>query len=133
MPHVRPATADESFSMFGIEIRLTHFAGGYTVCFESHGRDQDLGPLFAGLPGDECQFLRLGYVVDGTVAFRIGDRVETYSAGDAYYVPPGHIPIQHAGARIVEFSPTEPLGEAVGVLMDNVRRGRTPQASSSGG
>ena len=66
------------------------------------------------------------------MAFRLGERTETYSAGEAYYVPPGHVPIQHAGARIVEFSPTEPLGEAVGVLMANAERGRTPQGLSSG-
>ena len=131
MPHVSPATADESMSLFGIDVKLTNFDGGYTVCFESHSNDQDLGPLFDGLPHGECQFVRLGYVVEGTVAFRIGEQTETYSAGEAYYVPPGHIPIQHAGARIVEFSPTEQLGEAVGVLMANVQRGRTPQGLSS--
>ena len=36
MPHVSPATADESISLFGIDVRLTNFDGGYTVCFESH-------------------------------------------------------------------------------------------------
>jgi hypothetical protein len=59
----------------------------------------------------------------------------SYSAGEAYYeayyVPPGHIPIQHAGARIVEFSQTEQLGEAVRVLMANVQRSRTPQGLTS--
>ncbi|HEY7008597.1 MAG TPA: hypothetical protein VH395_06645 [Jatrophihabitantaceae bacterium] len=133
MPHASPATADESISLFGIDVQLTNFDGGYTVCFESHANDQDLGPLFAGLPDGACQFIRLGYVVEGSVAFRIGDRTERYSAGEAYYVPTGHIPIQHAGARIVEFSPTEQLGQAVEVLMANVERGRTPHALPSGG
>ena len=105
MPNVSRDTADESISMFGLDVRLTNFEGGYTVCFESHSSDQDLGPLFEGLPDDECQFRRLGYVVAGTVEFRIGDRTETYTAGDAYYVPPGHVPIHHEGAQIVEFSP----------------------------
>ena len=132
MPHVSPATADQSISLFGIDVTLTNFDGGYTVCFESHSNDQDLGPLFDGLPDGECQFMRLGYVVEGDVAFRIRDRTETYAAGEAYYVPPGHVPIQHSGARIVEFSPTEALGEAVGVLMANVERGRTPHELSSG-
>ena len=132
MPHVSSLTADESISLFGIDVRLTHFDGGYTVCFESHSKNQDLGPLFEGLPDGECQFIRLGYVVEGIVAFRIGDRIETYTAGDAYYVPAGHVPVQHAGAQLVEFSPTEQLGEAVGVLMANVEQGRTPHALSSG-
>jgi hypothetical protein len=132
MAHVSAATAEESISLFGTDVRLASFAGGYTVCFESHSNDQDLGPLFDGLPNGECQLVRLGYVVEGAVAFRIGDRVETYSAGDAYYVPPGHVPIQYAGARVVEFSRTEQLGEAVGVLVANVERGRTPQPLSPG-
>ena len=43
------------------------------------------------------------------MTFRFGDREETYEAGDAYYVPPGHTPVHHAGAELVEFSPTEGL------------------------
>lgn len=131
MPHASRDTAVESISMFGIDVKLSNFDGGYTVCFESHANDQDPGPLFNGLPGDACQFVRLGYVLEGTVAFRLGKRIETYSAGDAYLVPPGHIPIQHEGARIVEFSPTEQLGQAIGVVMANVERGRTPLPLSS--
>ena len=44
---------------------------------------------------------------------------ETYEAGDAYYVP-GHTPIHHAGAEIVEFSPTDILGETIPVVMRNL-------------
>ncbi len=126
MPHVSRDTADESISMLGLDVRLSNFDGGYTVCFESHSSDQDLGPLFKGLPDDECQFHRLGYVVAGTAEFRIAELTETYTAGEAYYVPPGHVPIHHEGAQIVEFSPTELLGEAIGVVMANVERGRRP-------
>lgn len=35
--------------------------------------------------------------------------------GNAYYVPPGHTPIHFAGSEIVEFSPTDALGEALSV------------------
>jgi hypothetical protein len=132
MPNVSRESADESISMVGIDIRLTNFDGGYTVCFESHSSAQDLGPLFEGLPDDECQFPRLGYVVDGTVEFRIGGRTEVYTAGDAYYVPPGHVPIHHDGAQIVEFSPTELLGESIGVVMANLERGRRPVQLAAG-
>jgi quercetin dioxygenase-like cupin family protein len=60
-------------------------------------------------------------VVRGRVGFRFAGRVETYAAGDAYYVPPGHTPIHYAGAEIVEFSPTDQLGEAIGVAMANLQ------------
>ncbi len=57
MPSVSLTTAEESISLFGIDVRLTNLEGGYTVCFESHSKDQDLGPLFEGLPDDQCQFI----------------------------------------------------------------------------
>jgi hypothetical protein len=46
-------------------------------------------------------------VIAGKVGFRFADREETYEAGDAYYVLPGHTPVHYAGAGIVEFSPTD--------------------------
>ena len=55
------------------------------------------------------------------MTFRFADREETYEAGDAYYVPPGHTPVHHAGAEIVEFSPTDVLGETIPVVMGNLR------------
>ena len=54
------------------------------------------------------------------MSFRFADREETYEAGDAYYVPPGHTPVHYAGAEIVEFSPTDVLGETIGVVMGNL-------------
>ena len=93
MPHVSRDTAAESISMFGIDVKLSNLDGGYTVCFESHSKHQDYGPLLEGLPTGACEFIRLGYVIEGAVEFRIGDRIETYTAGDAYCVPPGHVPI----------------------------------------
>ena len=86
MPHTSRTTAAESISLFGIDVKLANLDGGYTVCFESHANNQDLGPLFDGLA---------------------------------------------EGARLVEFSPTEELGQAIAVVMANVERGRTPLQLSS--
>ena len=61
-----------------------------------------------------------GYVITGKVAFRLADREETYQAGDAYYVPPGHTPIHYAGAELVEFSPTDVLAQTISVVMGNL-------------
>lgn len=52
-------------------------------------------------------------MIKGKVGFRFTDREETYEAGDAYYVPPGHTPVHYTGAEIVEFSPTDILGETI--------------------
>lgn len=121
MPKSSKAAASETMALEGLEVHLERLDGGYTVCFESHTADADLAGLFRGLPDDRCQFARLGYVVRGKVSFRFADREETYETGDAYYVPPGHTPVHYTGTEIVEFSPTGPLSEAIGVVMGNLR------------
>jgi hypothetical protein len=80
--------------------------GGYTVGFETFHEDADATPLFRGLPDDRCQSPHWGYVVNGRVTFRFADRDEIYETGDAYYAPPGHVPVIESGTEIVEFSPT---------------------------
>jgi hypothetical protein len=120
MPKVSSKTASETVVADGLEVHLQNLDGGYTVCFESHSADVDLAPIFRGLPDDRCQFPRWGYIVQGRMAFRFADRVETYAAGDAYYAPPGHTPIHYAGTEVVEFSPTDALGAAMGVVRGNL-------------
>jgi hypothetical protein len=120
MPKASRDTASESVTTDGLEVRLEHLDGGYSVCFESHTANEDLADLFRGLPDDRAQLPRWGYVINGKVGFRFADREETYEAGDAYYVPPGHTPVHHAGAEIVEFSPNEILGETIPVVMRNL-------------
>jgi hypothetical protein len=121
MPNVSSETASETVRTDGLEVRLEHLEGGYSVCFESHTADADLADLFRGLPEDRCQLPRWGYVLRGKVGFRFSDREETYEAGDAYYVPPSHTPVHYAGAEIVEFSPTDVLGQTIPVVMENLR------------
>jgi hypothetical protein len=135
MPKVSRATASENISLDGLEVRLEHLDGGYPVCFETHSADADLAGLFRGLPDDDrCQFPRWGYVVKGQVTFRFPGRDESYHAGDAYYVPPGHTPLHHNGAELVEFSPTEELGAAVGVVMKACgRRAQRSEPPSTAG
>jgi hypothetical protein len=123
MPKVSKATASEKVEMEGLEVRLEHMQGGYSVCFESHKADANLSPLFKGLPGDRCQLPRWGYVLKGKTSFRFDDHEEVYEAGDAYYVPPGHIPVHHAGAEIIEFSPTDILGATMSAVMKNIEKG----------
>jgi hypothetical protein len=126
MPNVSRDTASQAVSLEGHEIRSEDLDGGYTVCFESHTADSDVADWFRGLPDDRCQVPRWGYVVAGMITFRFADREETYVAGDAYYVPPGHTPVHYAGAEIVEFSPTAPLKETIAVIMANLRPAGAP-------
>ena len=93
---------------------------GYTVSFETFREDADATPLFRGLPDDRCQSPHWGYVISGSLTFKFADRDETYEAGDAYYAPPGHIPVVSAGTEVVEFSPTEQLAQTMEVLAQNL-------------
>jgi hypothetical protein len=121
MPKVSRETASEAVSLDGLEVRTEDLEGGYSVCFESHSADADLAGWFQGLPDNRCQVPRWGYVLEGMITFLFADREETYVAGDAYYVPPGHTPVHYAGAEIVEFSPTDGLRETIGVVMENLK------------
>ena len=43
-------------------------------------------------------------------------------AGDAYYAPPGHLPLVTSGTSIVEFSPTEDLDKTMAVVQENLAK-----------
>jgi hypothetical protein len=93
----------------------------YTVAFETHKEDVDPAPLFRGLPDDRCQCPHWGVVLAGRIIFRYPGRDEVYTAGDAYYAVPGHLPLLFAGAELVEFSPTGPLTESMAVIGKNLQ------------
>jgi hypothetical protein len=96
--------------------------GGYVVGFERMSQDNDMAPLFRGLPDDACQCAHWGYVLKGAISFRFTDgSTEEYREGDAYYARPGHTPVFHAGGEIVEFSPAEELAQTLQVVVANVQ------------
>lgn len=61
----------------------------------------------AQLPGGVCPTPHLGYVLKGSITYRGQEGEETFQAGDAYYVAPGHTAFVAAGTEYVEFSPSE--------------------------
>ena len=97
---------------------------GYTVAFETHKADIDPAPFFQGLPQDRCQCPHWGVVLSGRIVFRYADRDEVYTAGDAYYGAPGHLPLLFAGTELVEFSPTAALAETMAVVSQNLQAAR---------
>jgi hypothetical protein len=102
---------------------------GYTVNFVSMGGDQDLTSLLAGLPGDSCQCPHWGYVFKGKLTWRFADHEEVFEAGDAFYVPAGHVPSAAAGSELVQFSPALELAEVQAAMMKNMQANRgTPSA-----
>ena len=95
---------------------------GYTVNFVSFAQDIDATPLLKGLPDDNCPCPHWGYVLEGRVTFRFADRDEVFEAGDAFYAPPGHIPVKHEpGTEAVFFSPSEELKKTEEVMAKNMQ------------
>jgi len=119
MPHTNKASAPIALDIPELEGRYVDL-DGYTVGFETFKVDTDPAELFRGLPDDRCQCPHWGTVISGSISFRFADRTETYVAGDAYYAPPGHIPLIAAGTEVIEFSPTDELGRTMAVLEANM-------------
>ena len=119
MPKASKQTASKVDDAGVLESRSQEL-GGYTVEFTTFREDADATPFFRGLPEDRCQSPHWGYVLAGKLTFRYADREEDYEAGDAYYGPPGHVPIVTAGTEIVEFSPTEEYARTLAVVAENL-------------
>jgi quercetin dioxygenase-like cupin family protein len=60
-------------------------------------------------------------VLRGRVVFRYADQDETYEEGDAFYTPPGHIPVKHEpGSEVLMFSPADELAKTEAVMARNM-------------
>jgi hypothetical protein len=94
---------------------------GYTVNFTAFAADVDAAPLMKGLLDDRCQCPHWGYVVSGRMTFRYADGEEVFEAGDAFYTPPGHVPVVEAGTELVQFSPSEELKKTEEAMAENMQ------------
>ena len=56
------------------------------------------------------------------MTFRFADHDKVFEAGDAFYAPPGHVPVKHEpGSEVVFFSPSEELKKTDEVMMKNMQ------------
>ena len=95
---------------------------GYEVSFTLFREDLDGTPLLKGLPDDRCQCPHWGYVLSGTVTFRYADREEVFTTGDAFYTPPGHIPVgNEPGTEVLMFSPAAEIAKTMAVIERNMQ------------
>jgi len=122
MAGITKATAPQHEAMEGFEGHYGEIAD-YTIGFERYEADFDAAPLFVGLPDDRCQAPHWGYVVSGRVGYRTAAGEETFEAGTAYYVGPGHTPVLYAGGEVVEFSPTADMARTMEVVSRNAAGG----------
>ena len=87
-----------------------------TVSFVTIRQGHSLAPLLRGLPGDSCQCPHWGYLLAGKITVSYADHEETYQAGDAFYMTPGHVPAAEAGTEFIQFSPKEQLAETMAAM-----------------
>lgn len=95
-----PVTVDAG----GVLIREAEW-GEMNVALETFPAGTETAPLFKGLPDDRCQCPHWGYVLKGRVRIIYKDREEVLSAGDAFYLAPGHTTVFEEDTELVEFSP----------------------------
>ena len=120
MPKVSKESASQGVDHGAVVDRADEL-DGYAVNFVEFRENIDATPLLKGLPDDRCQCPHWCYVIKGSMTYRYGDREETYEAGDAFYAPPGHVPVVHQpGTEIVQFSPADELRKTEAVMMRNM-------------
>ena len=117
MPSTSRTTA--SVADHGPVVERSAILDGYHTSFVTFDIDVDGAPLLKGLPDDRCACPHWGYVLAGTATFTFADHAETYAAGDAFYVPPGHTPAHSAASELLMFSPAEELAVTEAVLVRN--------------
>ena len=121
MAKVSSETA-ENTKDYGVALDRFSTVEGYTINFVSIREDMDLAPMLASLPGGKCACPHWGYMVKGQMIVDYGDHQETFEAGDAFYMSPGHAPEAKAGSEFIQFSPADQLAEteaAIAAAMQN--------------
>jgi len=81
-------------------------SGDVTAEFGRADQALDPTPLFRGLPDDMCQCRHQGYLVSGQLTFKTKDGSFDVAGGEAFDVPPGHIPLFSPGCEWVQFTAT---------------------------
>lgn len=104
MAHASKNDLAVAAEMDGFESRQTQW-GDLNVALETIAGGMDATELFSPLPDGRCQCPHWGYVVKGRFRVKYADREEVVSAGEAYYLEPGHIPVVEADTELIEFSP----------------------------
>ncbi len=119
MPKMSKETATEVQDV-GIGTVRSGITGGHEFAFLTFHERGEIAPLLKGLPDDRCSCPHWGYVTAGSVTFTFADRTETYEAGDAFYVEPGHTPVIAPGSDLLFISPEEEAAAVNAVIQANM-------------
>ena len=94
--------------------------GEMNIAYEAFPAGTDTTPLFRGLPDDRCQCPHWGYLFKGRMRVTYADREEVVSAGEAYYLPPGHNVLFERDSESLEFSPKGQYQKTMEVAAHNM-------------
>jgi hypothetical protein len=122
MPSLSQSTAPR-VEDFGPAVDHSGELADYTVNFVSIREDADLAPMLQSLPGGQCPCPHWGFLLKGQMTVRYKDGEETIRAGEAFYLPPGHVPAAEAGTEFVQFSPAAELAAVMGALQGDAASG----------
>ena len=93
--------------------------GGMTVAFNEIPAGTDLSPLLQGLKNNSCQCPHWGYLLEGGLLMKYDDGTEErLTAGDVFYMQPGHTAITEKDTKLIDFSPEKELKE----VMDHIAK-----------
>ena len=120
MPKVSQETASK-VNDFGIGVEREERLDGYTISFVTVRESHSLAEFLKGLPGDRCHCPHWGFLFKGRLTVRYGEEEEVIEAGNAFYMPPGHVPAAEAGSEFVQFSPSEELDTTMAAIQKNMQ------------
>lgn len=129
MPKISKETAPDVNDL-GPALDIGGHLDDFTVDFVTIRQGHSLEAMLKGLPGDRCPCPHWGYVFAGNITVKYADREESYQAGDAFYMSPGHVPGAETGTEFVQFSPKEQLAEVMAVMAGNAQRAMQKMSDS---
>jgi hypothetical protein len=89
----------------GVDVRVAE-AGGMTLLWSRLAKGTDFTELLAAMPEGNCQVPHWGYMISGKLLMRSTAGEQVYSAGEAFYWAPGHVPVALEDCECVDFGPT---------------------------
>jgi hypothetical protein len=110
-------------TMGDYEGRMAQF-GDYYANFETIPGGMGGPDLFKGLPDDACQSPHWGYLFKGKFKATYTDGSEdVVSAGEAYYLRPGHVYEAIEDCESIEFSPKNEWDATMEQVTKNIEAG----------
>ena len=91
--------------------------GGFIISFEKWLEELDETDLLSSLPDGRCPCPHWGFLFKGKMIVRYKDHEETITAGEAYYLKPGHVSLIAKGTESMEVSPKREYEEAMAVII----------------